>query len=202
MSEARDTPAPVHAPGFPRLPGEAGVWVLIVGDMSVFGIFFAVFTYYRGLDLATFAASQAQLNQAYGLVNTLLLLASSWFVAIAVQTVREARPGDADIAPGCFAFAALCGLGFAGIKVIEYSEKIAAGITLTTNDFFMYYYMFTGIHFFHLLVGLVVLFFLWRRARAGVRTPSDLVFLESGASYWHMVDLLWIVLFTLLYLLR
>lgn len=199
MSEALEAAPPLPDHESPRLPGEAGVWVLIVGDMAVFGIFFAVFSYYRGLDPATFAAAQAQLNQTYGVVNTLLLLASSWLVAIAVQT---ARAGEGSVAPRCFALAGLCGLGFGGIKIIEYSEKIAAGITLTTNDFFMYYYMFTGIHFFHLLVGLVVLLFLWRRARAGIRTPGDLVFLESGASYWHMVDLLWIVLFSLLYLLR
>ncbi len=199
MSTAPDAAPPLPVHESPRLPGEAGVWVLIVGDMMVFGIFFAVFTYYRGLDLATFAEGRAQLNQSYGLVNTLLLLASSWLVAIAVQT---ARAGEGETAPRCFALAGLCGLGFAGVKVLEYGEKIAAGVALTTNDFFMYYYMFTGIHFFHLLVGLVVLYFLWRRARAGLQTPGDLLFLESGASYWHMVDLLWIVLFSLLYLLR
>jgi len=104
-----------------------------------------------------------------------------------------------------------CGLGFAAVKIIEYREKITAGITLTTNDFYMYYYIFTGLHFLHVLIGMGVLVFLWFKARAAVQRKGELsdgdnekemMLIESGASYWHMVDLLWIVLFPLLYLMK
>jgi len=87
------------------------------------------------------------------------------------------------------------------VKFFEYSEKIAAGFTLTTNDFFMYYFMLTGLHLMHVLLGLGVLCYLWFSLRAAPSADSMRT-LESGASFWHMVDILWIVLFALLYLLR
>ena len=97
------------------------------------------------------------------------------------------------------------------VKIIEYSEKLSAGITITSNDFYMYYYIFTGLHFLHVLIGMGVLVFLWYRARLAAKNSlardtavieKDMVLVESGASYWHMVDLLWIVLFPLLYLMK
>ena len=182
-----------------HLPGEEGVWVFILGDMMIFSLFFCVFTYYRSLDPGLFVQSQAHLNQKYGAINTLFLLASSWFVVLGVHSVRDL---DGRIAPRCFALAMVCGLGFSFVKILEYSEKLRAGITLITNDFYMYYYIFTGIHFLHVIIGMVVLVFLWKKARAGLSGPKDIMFVESGASYWHMVDLLWIVLFPLLYLMK
>jgi len=185
--------------GVRHLPGEEGIWVFILGDLMIFSCFFIVYTWYRSLDPELFLSSQLHLNQNYGAINTLFLLASSWFVVLAVQSARD---GDGKIAPRCFVLALLCGLGFSLVKLLEYGEKIQAGITLTTNDFYMYYYIFTGIHFLHVIIGMGVLLFLWRKAQVGFRPGNDIIFLESGASYWHMVDLLWIVLFPLLYLMR
>ena len=190
------------------MPGEVGIWVFILGDMVIFGLFFIVYVYYRGLDLELYRQSQATLNQNYGAINTLFLLASSWFVAMAVDDMRSKTTR---LAPRFFVLAMLCGLGFSVVKIIEYREKITAGITLTTNDFYMYYYIFTGLHFLHVLIGMGVLVFLWFKARAAVQGKGELpiaekakemMLIESGASYWHMVDLLWIVLFPLLYLMK
>ena len=192
----------------PHVPGEVGIWVFILGDMLIFGLFFIVFVYYRGLNVELYVQSQATLNQNYGAINTLFLLASSWFVAMAVddmrgQTVKRAAT--------FFVLAMLCGIGFGVVKVIEYSEKLSAGITITSNDFYMYYYIFTGLHFLHVLIGMGVLVFLWHRARLAAKNSlardtavieKEMVLVESGASYWHMVDLLWIVLFPLLYLMK
>ncbi|MCZ6892848.1 MAG: cytochrome c oxidase subunit 3 [Gammaproteobacteria bacterium] len=182
-----------------HVPGEVGVWVFVLGDMLVFGLFFTVFVYYRGLDIDVFLQAQTTLNPNYGALNTLLLLLSSWFVVLAVSDVREAT---GKIAPTLFSLAFVCGCGFAIVKFFEYGEKLNAGIGVTTNDFFMYYYIFTGIHFLHVLIGMGVLVFLWAMARAGVSETQDMKLMESGAIYWHMVDLLWIVLFPLLYLMR
>jgi nitric oxide reductase NorE protein len=87
-------------------------------------------------------------------------------------------------------------------KAIEYTQKLEAGITLLTNDFFMYYFTMTGIHLVHVVAGNVVLAVLWFKARARTFDPANPVGLEIGATYWHMVDLLWIMLFPLLYLVR
>jgi nitric oxide reductase NorE protein len=181
------------------VPGEVGIWVFVLGDMFVFGLFFTVFVYYRGLDVELYRASQATLNQNYGALNTLLLLFSSWFVVLAVIDVREHA---ARYAARLLGLAMLCGLGFSLVKVVEYREKLGAGFGIMTNDFYMYYYIFTGLHFVHVIIGLGVLIYLLSMVRAGVKSAGELRIFESGAIYWHMVDLLWIVLFPLLYLLQ
>ncbi len=182
-----------------HVPGEVGVWVLILGDMVVFGLFFLVFVYYRGLDIELYTQSQKALNQNYGALNTLLLLASSWFVVMAVE---RARADHGRRATTFFALALLCGGGFSVVKFVEYSEKLTAGLSITSNEFFMYYYIFTGLHFLHVVIGMGVLVFLIAKTRASTFSRKDMVVVESGASFWHLVDLLWIVLFPLLYLMK
>jgi nitric oxide reductase NorE protein len=190
--------AGVSTPATRHLPGEPGVWVFILGDMLIFAVFFLVFIYYRSHDVPLFRQSQAALNQGYGAFNTFLMLSSSWFVALAVQAARSHR---AVLSARLFALAFGCGVGFVVVKFFEYSEKIRAGLTLTSNDFFMYYFVFTGIHLMHVLIGMGVLILLWTTVRRGVDAKSVNI-LESGASFWHLVDILWIVLFALLYLIK
>jgi nitric oxide reductase NorE protein len=183
-----------------HLPGEAGIWVFIFGDILVFSLFFSTYLYYRRQDLALFVSSQARLDQGLGVLNTLLMLSSSWFVATAVQTAR--RQGRNRTTPWCLALAFLCGAGFVVVKYFEYGAKIRAGFTLNSNDFYMYYYMFTGIHLLHVLIGMGVLLYLQRLASAASYGDQTLRNLESGGSFWHVVDLLWIVLFALFYLVK
>lgn len=180
-------------------PGETGIWVFIMGDMMVFALFFLVFVFYRAENTALFQASQATLNTHYGTFNTLLLLTSSWFVVMATNGVRKNLRRQAATLYG---LAFLCGAGFSLIKVVEYREKIQAGFGLTTNDFYMYYYIFTGLHFVHVIIGMAVLVALIHKSLSGLREPGDLALIEGGASYWHMVDVLWIILFPLLYLMK
>ena len=128
-----------------------------------------------------------------------LLLTSSWFVVSGVEAFRRRA---AQRARFLFGIALLLGFGFVAVKVLEYGDKVRDGITAGTNEFFMFYFVLTGIHLLHLVIGLLVL--VWIRARS--RTPGirerDVVLVECGAVYWHMVDLLWVALFALLYLLR
>lgn len=182
-----------------HLPGEAGIWLFIFGDMMVFSLFFVTFMYYRGQDVELFRASQAHLSQFFGALNTFFMLTSSGFVATAVHTARR---NMGKVTPLCFAMGFLCGFGFAVDKFFEYGDKIRAGITLNTNNFFMYYYMFTGIHFMHVMIGMGVLVFATRYSWSGDLDARKVRNLESSASFWHVVDLLWIVLFALLYLVK
>jgi nitric oxide reductase NorE protein len=182
-----------------HLPGEPGVWVFIGGDMVVFALFFVTFVWYRADDVPLYAAGQATLDQLYGALNTFLLLTSSWCVALAVDS---ARAGRADAARRSFGAAFACGAGFVAIKYFEYGEKIAAGFGLNTNDFYMFYFMLTGIHLLHVAIGMGVLAFMWHSSRARPLDGVQVRTLECGASFWHMVDILWIVLFALLYLMR
>ncbi|HEY3657353.1 MAG TPA: cytochrome c oxidase subunit 3 family protein [Steroidobacteraceae bacterium] len=182
-----------------HLPGEFGIWLFVIGDMSVFGLLFGTYMFYRADSPDLYAQSQLALNKNFGALNTLLLLCSSWLVAMAVQ---HAKAGRGAFVPVGVAGAFCCGAGFAIIKIIEYWQKFAAGITPSTNDFYMFYFVLTGVHFLHLLFGMGVLAYMWLRFRICEWTPGDQSTLESGASFWHLIDLLWIVLFPLLYLLR
>lgn len=189
----------VPPPACSHVPGEVGIWVFVLGDLLMFALTFILFTYYRAGDPALFASGQATLNQNYGAINTLLLLSSSWFVVLAIHAAKDRA---AVPAANFVVLAFLCGGGFVAVKFTEYGEKLQAGLTLTTNDFFMYYYVLTGLHFAHVAIGMLVLVFMWRRCRAGIASERDIGFLESGATYWHMVDVLWIILFPLIYLLK
>ena len=173
--------------------------MFILGDMLMFGLFFVVFMQARAADSALFLDAQAGLNLHLGAVNTLLLLTSSWFV---VKALHAARAQGRHLSARWLIAAIMCGVGFASVKLFEYSEKIGAGITLTTNDFYMYYFIFTGIHFMHVLIGMGVLMFMWMRVRTTELVEGEITMLESGATFWHLVDLLWIVLFPLLYLVK
>ena len=175
------------------------MWVFIIGDLFVFGLFFVVFMYHRALDVPRYTQSQATLNQAYGAVNTFLMLSSSWLVALAIQAARD---NLAKITRRLILLAGACGIAFVVVKSFEYREKISAGYFITSNDFYMYYYMLTGIHLMHVVIGLAVLTFLWHTARTDSLDEQCISTLESGASYWHLVDIVWIILFALLYLVR
>jgi nitric oxide reductase NorE protein len=181
------------------MPGEEGTWVFIFGDLTVFAVMFCVYLYYRGQHPVVFAASQEQLRQGYGVVNTLVLLTSSLLVVAGVGAVRR---GAHDLGRRLMLAAFACGLAFVGIKVLDYREKIAHGHKPATNDYWMYYFTLTGIHLFHVIVGMGMLLFLSRLARRETLDARGTAFLEGGACFWHMVDLLWIVLFALLYLAR
>lgn len=182
-----------------HVPGEAGIWVFIFGDLSIFALLFATYLHYRAEDVAMFNASQLTLNQACGLVNTLLLLTSS---ALVVTGVRAIRARLRTLASWMFIGAFCCGLGFMVVKYFEYSDKISHGLTPATNHFYMYYFAMTGMHLFHLVIGMSVLAFLCFKARATELTERQMSYVEGGACFWHMVDLLWILLFPLLYFVR
>lgn len=181
----------------PHIPGEPGIWMFIVGDMTLFSLLFGLFLYYRSGDPALFTAAQAQLDQGLGLVNTLLMLTSSYCVAAGVQAARRQ---DAGLLARCFQGAIACGAAFLGVKVLEYGAKIEAGITVSSNDFFMLYFTYTGIHMIHVVLGMGVLAALVGYARGEALTGNRLRTIENGASFWHLVDLIWVVLFALLYL--
>jgi nitric oxide reductase NorE protein len=178
-----------------HVPGESGIWVFIFGDTIVFAIMFATYMYYRGKDVALFNASQLALNTDFGLINTLLLLSSSLLVVLAVGLVRVGihRPAQPLILG-----AIGCGVAFSVLKVIEYSGKLDAGITPQTNQFFMFYFVLTGLHWFHLAIGLGVLGYMYFSARRMSLDVKQFAWFEGAGCYWHMVDLL----FPLLYLVN
>lgn len=182
-----------------RLPGDRDVWVFILAELMMFGAFFVAYAVAWAGDPTGFAASQLTLDRDLALLNTLFLIVSSWAVANAVNAARISR--GAAVAP-YLALAIGLGLAFMMVKYLEYSAKINAGISITGDDFYMFYFCLTGIHLLHVVAGTIILGIMWNNARQGHYHAANLMGLEAGASYWHMVDLLWIFLFALIYLLR
>jgi nitric oxide reductase NorE protein len=176
-----------------------GVWVFIGADSVIFGILFFSFMKDRLAQPGLFEASHRTLNFNLGGLDTLILLTSSWLVALAVQAVKR---DQLDRAPRFILGGALTGLMFVVSKSTEYAEKFVAGITPATDPFYMWYFTLTGIHLAHVLFGTSLLTYVWTKARARTYTSSNRVVLECVASFWHLVDLLWIILFPLLYLQR
>ncbi|WP_293371159.1 cytochrome c oxidase subunit 3 family protein [Nevskia sp.] len=193
------TPIPATAKAEPRLPGDPDLWFLILAELLTFGMFFVAYVGYRAMETEVFNASQLTLNRTLGVINTLFLLTSSWAV---VSAVRAARANHSQQVPRYLALAILLGLSFMVVKYFEYSAKFAAGISLNTDTFFNFYFALTMIHLGHVIGGTVVLTVIWSNARKGAYHAGNMRGIESGATFWHLVDLLWIFLFPLLYLLR
>ncbi|MEM8563798.1 MAG: cytochrome c oxidase subunit 3 family protein, partial [Pseudomonadota bacterium] len=137
-----------------HIPGEVGIWLFVAGDLIVFAVFFIVIALGHVQQPEVFAQARDALDMWVGVLNTLLLLTGSWFVAVGVDKCRSTgRP----FASHYFSMAILCGVAFAANKTFEWGDKLAAGVSPATNDFYMYFFIFTGIHLFHVLVGIGVL---------------------------------------------
>ncbi|WIM86057.1 cytochrome c oxidase subunit 3 family protein [Candidatus Mycobacterium wuenschmannii] len=180
-----------------HVPGDASMWFFVVGDLIIFGVYFVVYMYYRGVNHDLFLRSQARLNLDIGAVNTVVLLTSSLFVVLGVTAARAGDSGGA-LRRFCVAFA--FGLAFPLLKMFEWIPEISDGVTPGANLFFMYYFVMTGMHLCHVLLGLVIMSFIIRNLKTP--GPPKISFIETGATYWHMVDVLWLVLFALLYSMR
>jgi nitric oxide reductase NorE protein len=180
-----------------HLTGDRHMWVMVLGDLFIFGAYFIIFMIYRAMAPARFLAAQQHLNITVGVVNTVVLLTSSWFVA---RSVLAARTGDPQRAIRLIYCGGGLGVAFILIKAYEWTAELRHGFTMPSSDFFMFYYMLTGVHLFHVALGLLILGIVVRELRNPRKRRTSMV--ESGGIYWHMVDLLWIVIFGLLYVMR
>jgi len=177
--------------GYSGLPGNLMMWILILGELAVFGVAFLGFSVARTLDPVTFAAGQAHLNGPLGAVNTMVLITSGF---IAARGVAAGRRGRIARARGAMLGAAAVGSVFLAVKAVEYAATLWAGLSIDSDGFFTLYFLLTGFHALHVVMGIVVLAIV-------ARWPS-LENLETGAAFWHMVDLIWVILYPLVYLIR
>jgi nitric oxide reductase NorE protein len=199
VRDGTETPRALAVKPAGHWPGEPALWSLLCADLTLFGFMFIVYAHDRYQNLALFSAARPAMNESMGLAQTLLLLASSWFVAAATQAAKRnvTRATLGYAIPGI-----ACGVAFCALKVIDYAGKFALGITPNTSLFFTYFFAFTGIHLVHVIIAIIVMGLATWRYRKAEKAPKDFIFLESAASFWHLVDILWIMLFALLYLIR
>lgn len=190
---ARSSPDPEVSDSLP----EDGVWLFVLGDLMIYSVLFVLYALAATGNPDGFSQGQTLLSTPIAVVNTLVLLTSSWLVAQAVWAVRT----RAFVPAGRYLQGArACALLFICLKVAEYGLHIQQGHYLTSSDFLMYYYVLTGLHLVHVFAGLLVLTLMLQIVRAREVSSDARRGLAGGAVFWHLVDLLWLMLFPLLYL--
>lgn len=197
-----DSVVPVNAPldnvRGPYMPGDLAMWIFIIAELSVFALLFLLFSYMRSSNADLFLAGQQTLHPQAGLLNTLALLTSSACVAQAVHVIRQRQAS----ALWWLLLSIPVGSIYIVVKLWEYQQLAQQGYDLDTNHFYTGYFLLTGFHLLHVVLGIVILAFMSVRLWRGAYSPENMSGLESGACYWHMVDLVWIILFPLIYVIH
>ena len=197
-----------------------GMWIFLATEVMFFGGLFCAYLIYRGWYYADFAAASKSINAALGGTNTAVLICSSLTVVLAIWAAQTARRGLLIL---MLIFTMLFGVAFLGIKGIEYKDKFdehhVPGSSFSFDHvqvpghpdqyanprhaqiFFALYFIMTGLHALHMVIGLGIFTWLLWSAIKGRFTPHYHTPLEIGGLYWHFVDIVWIYLFPLLYLI-
>jgi cytochrome c oxidase subunit 3 len=184
------------------------MWLFISTEILLFGGLFLLYSMYRLKNPADFHAGSMELSRFFGAINTVFLITSSFTVVLAVHSLRQNRQGRA----GLFILATI-GFAFAFlvVKAIEWSAKFEHGLYPNAAEllsrpkgevlYFGLYFMMTGLHALHVLAGIGVLSFAFVWIKRGRVTGGRPILLENAALFWHLVDIIWIFLFPLFYLI-
>ena len=188
-----------------------GMWIFLVTEVMFFGGLFTAYVTYRALYADAFAHASHHLDVVLGTFNTAVLITSSLTMALAVHAAQVGRRGRL---VGCLVLTALLGATFLGVKVVEYAEKFEhhlvpgplfqwdhAAEAANVQLFYSLYFAMTGLHALHMIIGLGILTWLVLGARRGRFGPAYATPVEVSGLYWHFVDIVWIFLFPLLYLI-
>ena len=178
-------------------PGGILIWIIIFLELVTFGAALIAMAHYSNQEIELFHNSSLKLNTTYGMVNTLFLLTSGFFMAV---SVTELKKGNKVQFKKLLLLTMFFGCFFLGLKSFEYAEKLNEGITVGYNTFFTFYWMLTLFHVIHVVVGLVILVSIY----FGVikeKSNTSIEDVEASAAFWHMCDLIWMMLFPVIYLL-
>jgi len=185
-----------------------GMWLFLFTELLLFGGLFLLYSVYLRRYQVQFHAASQELDVVMGTTNTIVLITSSWFVAMGVAALKR---GEIARAKGLTLATIAFALVFLVIKYFEWGAKFHHGLfpggaELATREqgqmvYFALYFAMTGLHGVHVVVGMGVLGLAWWLMHSGHSTGKDYVFLENTGLYWHLVDLIWIYLFPLFYLI-
>jgi cytochrome c oxidase subunit 3 len=210
-----------------REAGTFGMWLFLLTEIMFFGGLFFAYLLYRNWYNPAFVVSSNQLSIPLGAANTAILIASGFFMALGVWAAEVRKKGLLLL---FLVLTTVFGLAFLGIKAVEYHEKwekhhipgasfdvsqfinpqayglkekpLAPDMAQKTQVFFFLYFAMTGMHAFHMIIGIVLLFWLMWRANRGEFSSGYVAPIENFGLYWHFVDIVWIFLFPLLYLIN
>jgi cytochrome c oxidase subunit 3 len=188
--------------------GKLGMWIFLFTELFLFGGLFLVYAIFRAKYSAEFHIAAAELNAFIGTMNTVFLLVSSMTAAMALTAIQK---GDSRLTIFLLMVTILLAALFMVNKYFEWSHKFEYGIypgspvlkNMSHGEllFFGLYYMMTGLHALHVLIGMVLISISVVKVRARSINSERFLMLENSALYWHLVDLIWIFLFPLLYLI-
>ena len=178
-------------------PGGILLWIIIFLELFTFGIALIAMVYSSKSEPEIFHSSRLLLNTSIGAINTVFIIVSGFCMA---QSVAYFKNGNVKKSSLFLKLTMLGGLLFLGLKTFEYFDKIEMGYTIGYNTFFSFYWMLTLFHVIHVVVGLVILMSLQfslnkKKASASIEN------IESSAAFWHMCDLIWVLLFPIIYLI-
>jgi nitric oxide reductase NorE protein len=180
-----------------RFPGDPDMWLFVVVESLVFTSYFCIYLYERTQHERAFLQAQSALTMWLGILDTVVLLTSSWTVA---RCVQQTRAGDYGAARRSALTTAGLGVAFSVLKVAEWVHLIRGGHTFTSSTFLQHFFFLTGIHAVHLVIGFVVLGVLVHQLSDPRRRSHQTI--ETCTTYWHTVDAFWVVIFALLYIVR
>jgi cytochrome c oxidase subunit 3 len=175
-----------------------GIWAFLATELLLFGGLFTAYLVFRLEYPELFHREHLRLSRVLGTLNTVLLLTSSLTMATGIAAIRHGRQRTLKIA---LVLTLALAAGFLGIKYLEWSEDFSHGLFPSSNLFFGLYFVMTGLHGLHVILGMAVMVWLLWRARRGDFSAEYNTPVEVTGLYWHFVDLVWIYLFPLLYLI-
>ena len=173
------------------------MWIIIFLELFTFGIALVSMMYYGKQEPELFHNSRLLLKSDIGLINTIVLITSGFFMALSVQFFKNNKVSKSNL---FLILTILGGFIFLAIKSFEYYTKLEAGLDMNYNTFFTFYWMLTLFHVVHVIVGLVILLsVLFSNLKEKPRTNTE--DFEASAAFWHMCDLIWLLLFPVIYLI-
>lgn len=175
-------------------PGGILIWMIVLVEVLTFCLGIGSLVYDKSKDPAGFLFLQSHLNKNFAFLNTIFLLTSGFCIALALEFRTKAKLNLYTI---FLSASILFGIGFLFLKFYEFREKWMLGFTLETSNFFSYYWLLTGFHYLHVAVGVLILLIVYY-GRKTISTEN----LEAGAVFWHMCDLIWLLLYPALYLIQ
>ncbi|TDQ25398.1 cytochrome c oxidase subunit 3 [Tenacibaculum caenipelagi] len=179
-------------------PGGILMWIIIYLELITFGLALLAMVYYSLEEPEVFHNSRLLLNPTYGLINTILLLTSGFFMAATLNEFKEGN--NTKKVKKYLLLTILFGILFLVLKSIEYNDKLEAGLTIGYNTFFSFYWMLTLFHVIHVIVGLVIIATVYFGVKKE-RDTTKIEDVEASAAFWHMCDLIWLLLFPVIYLI-
>ncbi len=189
--------------------GRMGIWLFLVTEVLLFGGLFCAFAIFRSWYFDSFVEAHHHLDKVMGAINTVVLITSSLTMALAVRSAQQSKK---ELTAILLALTLACAATFLCIKYVEYSHKFHEGLlpgkwfsavgfhTAHPGVFFAIYFMMTGIHGLHVVIGMILISWILKRTMKGEFSSRYYAPVEGVGLYWHLVDLIWIYLFPLLYL--